>query len=104
MRESLLRLRDEISLGNISSSGIDKSSVAAHSNSNADPITGIIYSSNSASTSNVEKTYGSAGSSGDVVDGLNSSKWLHHVATVLRAAVATSDSLCTNYSVLGMFN
>ena len=49
---------------------------------------------------NIERTFGPGGSVGDTIDGLHQSRWMHHIATVMRAVVTTADSLMQSHPVL----
>lgn len=93
MRDSINRLREECSISNI----------AASANSAGYITTSSSNSSSAASekaSAHIEKTFGPGGSIGDKLEGLQQSKWLHHVSTVMRAAVTTADSIMLGHPVL----
>lgn len=103
MRESLLRLREETSVSNLAASSVHSNVSGLSglaSTSSGHTVSGL--SSTSHNASHTEKIFGPGGSVGDRVDGLQSSKWLHHISTVLRAAVTTADSVLQNNPVLGL--
>ena len=93
MRASLSRLRDSSSISNFSIIG-------NVGNSNGLSFVEANTSGAGSSQSGGEAIFGSGGSSGDLVDGLHGSKWLHHIAAVLRGAVTTADSILLNFPVL----
>jgi hypothetical protein len=103
MRDSLAKLREASTVSNITASGL-----SGISNSILGPSGSVVYTSETVgtttSTSNAalpsDKVRGSGGHSGDIFDAINASKWIHHVATVLRAAVTTADSILIGHPIL----
>jgi hypothetical protein len=95
MRDSLLRLREESSVNNLGASGRPAGLGSGGGGGGAGG-----GGSGASGGAHLEKTFGCGGSAGDAVDGLHHSRWLHHVSTVLRAAVTTADSLLLRHPVL----
>ncbi len=102
MRASLSRLRDSSSISNVSVIGSMGNSSSAAGLSGASFVEAHVLGTSS-SQSGSEAIFGSGGSSGDLVDGLHGSKWLHHIAAVLRGAVTTADSILLNFPVLSKY-
>lgn len=100
MRDSLLRLREDSSLSNIHASAASNAGGGHGTGASSSAGQNVSSSAGSNAGVNIDKTYGPGGSVADRLDGIQQSKWFHHISTVLRAAVTTADSILLNHPIL----